>query len=82
MSNQNQSSVTSIKPKVYVEKTIPELEKEAMRYEYTMDKHMRLYFKDTHKNKDSLRIAVRCSKEANKVWKKIAFLERLKLKPF
>lgn len=53
-----------------------------MRYEFTMERHMRLYFKDTEKNKDSLRIAIRCSKEANKIWKKIAFQERLKIKPF
>jgi hypothetical protein len=62
--------------------TIKELELRAMKYEYTLQKHMNLYFKDPKKNKTDFKIAIRASKEANKLWRKVAFLERQKFNPW
>lgn len=72
-------------PKVITQqhnKSIQELEREAMKYEYLMERSMQKYFRDVKNNKEALGISIRASKEASKRWKKIAYLERLLKFPF
>lgn len=63
-------------PRTQNHKTIEELERKAMKYEFLMEREMNKYFRNT-KNKEAFNTALRASREANKIWKKIAFLERI-----
>lgn len=79
------TNVSILQPKILKSphnKSIKDLEKEAMKYEYLMERQMQKYFRDQKNNQEALKIAIRASKEAHRRWQKIAFLEKMMRSPF
>lgn len=59
-----------------------ELERQAMKYEFLMERNTLRYLKDPKNNQEAFKTAIRASKESHKLWKKIMFLEKLLKRPF